>query len=438
MVYNNIKTREHAYFMKGQLKTDKILTSESGSQYKIISFIGAGGQGEVYNVLSNKQHYALKWYFRHMATKEQKLILENLIAKGAPDQTFLWPKDLIILPHGEAFGYIMPLRPPNYKSIVDMMKRRAEPSFYTLCRAAFNLAAGYEKLHTMGLSYRDISFGNVFFDPINGEILICDNDNVAANTKSKGPVYGTPRFMAPEIITGKANPSRNTDLYSLAVLLFYMLMLGHPLEGKLEADIKCMDIHAMNKLYGKEPLFIFDPADKRNRPLRGYQDNALIYWDLYPQAIRTLFTESFTVGLFKPNKRITEKKWMEAFANLISGISPCPKCRAEVFIPNNCWNCQHTLPVPVTLAVEKSRILIQKSTKLYSHHINNDYDMKSVIASVTKNPNNPGILGLLNQSSENWTYIKTDGSQIPVAIGKNAAVIKGAKINFGSVIGEFI
>ena len=31
--------------------------------------------------------------------------------------------------------------------------------------------------------------------------------------------------MAPEIVVGKAKPSRNTDLYSLAVLLFYMFML---------------------------------------------------------------------------------------------------------------------------------------------------------------------------------------------------------------------
>ena len=62
--------------------------------------------------------------------------------------------------------------------------------------------------------------------------------------------------MAPEIVTGKAKPSRNTDLFSLAVLLFYMFMLNHPLEGKREARIKCMDIPAMNMLYGTDPLCI--------------------------------------------------------------------------------------------------------------------------------------------------------------------------------------
>ena len=63
----------------------------------------------------------------------------------------------------------------------------------------------------------------MFFDPDTGDVLICDNDNVSANGIDNSSVYGTPRFMAPEIVMGQAKPSRNTDLYSLAVLLFYMV-----------------------------------------------------------------------------------------------------------------------------------------------------------------------------------------------------------------------
>lgn len=432
--------------MDGQLKVGTTLISESLQRYKVISLLGAGGQGEVYDIECNGKHYALKWYFKHTATEAQKAILNNLVEKGAPDSSFLWPQDLIFKTPGESFGYIMPLRPKNYKSIVDMMKRRAEPSFYALCRAAYNLTNGYQKLHAMGYSYRDISFGNLFFDPDNGDVLICDNDNVAANGIDNSSVYGTPRFMAPEIVVGKAKPSRNTDLFSLAVLLFYMFMVGHPLEGKLEADIRCMDIHAMNRLYGTNPVFVFDPVNKTNRPVKGYQDNVLIYWDLYPQSFKNLFIQSFTEGLHAPNKRVTEKKWLEALANLMSGIIQCPNCGAEVFfdetklssgISHTCWNCANAVKMPVSLIIEKNRVLLLKDAKIYAHHISGNYDMNTVVGTVVQNPNNPSLWGIRNDSPENWTYIKADGMQIPVPKGRSAAIAKGVKINFGQMVGEF-
>lgn len=431
--------------MDGQLKCGTVLTSDSGSKYTVEKLLGSGGQGEVYSVISDHKTYALKWYYKNTATKNQKEILDNLIQSGAPDPSFLWPQDMIFRSYGESFGYIMPLRPKNYKSIVDMMKRKAEPSFYCLCRAAYNLTKGYNALHGKGYSYRDISFGNVFFDPDTGEVLICDNDNVSYNGAKTG-IYGTPRFMAPEIVVGKAKPSRNTDLFSLAVLLFYMFMLNHPLEGRREAQIKCMDIHAMNQLYGTDPLFIFDPDNRDNRPLAGYQDNALIFWDLYPQQLKELFTASFTVGLQQPNRRITESKWLETFANLISGIMICPNCGAEVFydvnkeengVMHTCWSCQKAVPVPTKLVIGRSTILLMSNTKIYRHHIDGGHDIETAVGEVVQNPSNPNLWGIRNLTKGNWTYIKADGTQIPVQEGRCAAIAKDTKIDFGEMTGEF-
>ena len=63
--------------------------------------------------------------------------------------------------------------------------------------------------------------------------------------------------------------------------------------------------------------------------------------------------------------------------------------------------------------------------------------MQTVVGTVVWNPKNPSLLGLRNDSRENWTYLKADGAQVPVAPGRSAAIVRGAGIDFGLKKGEF-
>ena len=431
--------------MDGQLRPGTAITTQAQISYRVVSLLGAGGQGEVYDVESGGQHKALKWYFPDKALPQQREILTRLVEMGTPDSSFLWPEDLAQDPQGKSFGYIMGLRPKNYKGLQDLLKCRIDPSFEVLCRTAFNLVRAYEKLHRGGNCYRDISFGNLFFDPQTGDVLICDNDNVAPRDMP-GLVMGTPRFMAPEIVRGEEKPSRHTDQFSLAVLLFYIFMVAHPLDGKREARIKCYDIPAQNKLYGTDPLFIFDPDNDDNRPEPGVHDNAMVYWPIYPQELRDLFTESFTVGLMNHNKRVAENRWMTVLGNMLNGIVHCPKCGMEVFFDNasprasRCWHCKSVVPMPPVLAIGKRgqrRLLLRPDAALPSYQVDGKYDVETTVGRVVRNPQNPAALGLRNESNDNWTYIKTDGSHLVVAPGKTAGAARGAKIDFGKETGEF-
>ena len=206
-----------------------------------------------------------------------------------------------------------------------------------------------------------------FFDPDTGEVLICDNDNVGIDKGSEAGVLGTPRFMAPEVVRGEALPSTQTDLFSLGVLLFYMFMVHHPLEGRKEASIRCFDLPAMNKLYGTEPLFIFDPDDASNRPVRGYHDNALEFWPIYPQFLRNLFTKVFTEGIRDPQHgRVRETEWRSAMARLHDSIIYCPSCGMENFYDldtlraygklSPCWSCKRDVPLPPRMRIGRKLV----------------------------------------------------------------------------------
>lgn len=423
-------------------------------QCTIEAFLGGGGQGEVYRVQFDGRPLALKWYFPEQATDVQRCALETLIHKGPPGPGFLWPLEL---QEGGAagFGYLMPLREPRFRGIVDLMKRRIDPSFRVLALAGLQLAQAFLALHAQGLCYRDISFGNVFFDPDTGDIVVCDNDNVTVDGGGAGGILGTPRFIAPEIVRGEAVPGTQTDLFSLAVLLFYLFHIHHPLEGSREAAIRCFDLPAMTRLYGTEPLFVFDPDDDGNRPVPGLHDNALAHWAIYPEFLRGIFTQAFTAGLRDPAERVRESIWSGTLARLADSLFYCGHCGAENFYdterpaaggPGPCWSCQTALTLPFRLRLStpgagvsaRQVVMLNHDTRLYPHHLDpgRRYDFGQPLAALEHHPSDPGRWGLKNLGTGNWVMTRPDGEIRDVEPGRSAGLAAGVRLGLGSVEGE--
>jgi sulfate-transporting ATPase len=59
-----------------------------------------------------------------------------------------------------------------------------------LVTTGFELARNYRKLHEKGLCYRDIAFGNVFFDPDSGEVRIGPTVKMAFVEQSRESLAG--------------------------------------------------------------------------------------------------------------------------------------------------------------------------------------------------------------------------------------------------------
>ena len=156
-----------------------------------------------------------------------------------------------------------------------------------------------------------------------GAVLVCDCDNIAPDGSNFG-IGGKPGYMAPEIVRGVAKPDTQTDKYSLAVVLFKLLFRGDPLEGQKVVKDVCLTEAAELKHYGSEAVFVYDPDDASNRPVRGIHDNVIKFWRMYPDYIKDAFIKSFTVGLNDTNKRIIENEWQKMFTRLRSEIIFCP------------------------------------------------------------------------------------------------------------------
>jgi DNA-binding helix-hairpin-helix protein with protein kinase domain len=427
-----------------------VRTESSGLACPVREWLGGGGQGEVYRAELAGRDVALKWYFPGSATVEQRAALETLAKKGPPNARFLWPMELASAEGVPGFGYVMPLRESRYKGIIELMKGRINPSFRAIITAGLGLADSFLQLHTRGLCYRDISFGNAFLDPDDGQILICDNDNVTVDGDPHATILGTPRFMAPEIVRCEATPSTNTDLYSLAVLLFYIFMVHHPLEGKQELEIRCLDLPAMQQLYGTQPLFIFDPDDHSNAPVPGYHDLVIAYWALYPQFLRDLFTRAFTDGIRDPQAgRVRESEWRAAMTRLRDSLVYCGRCGAENFYdvgalrvsggrPGECWSCTTELTLPPRIRIGRHVVVLNHDGLLFPHHLDEErlYDFSRPVAAITRHPTDPTVWGLRNESGDKWVVTPVGGAPSDVEPGRSVTVADGTRIHFGKVEGE--
>ncbi len=425
------------------LETGTLLKSAK-DQWRVERLLGSGGQGEVYLVTNGTQkHAALKWYYPHFANPAQRDRLQDLIARGAPSRNFIWPLDLVETPDGSTFGYVMPLLEPRFKSPVELMKGTINPSFRVICTICFELAYHYQQLHSQGLTYYDISLNNFAFDPNIGEVRIMDNDN-ACPAGMQVSVHGTPGFMAPEIVRGEATPSIETDLHSLAVLLFHLLFISHPLNGEQEYRIHCLDMAAMQQLYGTNPIFIFDPNNDSNRPVPGYHDNALIYWKIYPQFIRDLFTQAFTNGLKDPNERVREPEWKRALARLRDSIIFSADGSENFYDlellrqgkPHICWHSKQEITLPPRLKIDDRIVMLTHVTTLSEHHLRGNFEFDKVVGRVVQHPTQRGIWGLRNESEQPWYFTDQDRTLREVPPGKSVTLFNGLTINFGGVTGE--
>jgi DNA-binding helix-hairpin-helix protein with protein kinase domain len=410
------------------------VTLSNGSFVTIKKELGRGGQGIVYLVDHNGKDMALKWYLNAPDNIFYKN-LNNNILNGAPSDVFLWPKALAERQQG-SFGYLMDLRPGNYFEFGNFLMAKVKfTSFDAMLNAAMKICNGFMMLHRFGYSYQDLNDGNFFIDPKTGDVLICDNDNVMPQGEKSG-IMGKARYMAPEVVAGGI-PDKYSDRYSLSVILFMLFYVNHPLEGAKVVACPCMTETYEKKFYGSEAVFIYNPNDKSNLPVRGIHQNVIRRWPVLPAILRDTFTREFSEEMLRnPQKRMLEQNWEKLIATLRDSLVICPHCKGETFIEEGksmCMNCGKDVEVPLSLKISNRNVFLTGGTKLYIDHDNNADVLVLKDAKA-------GLLLLKNLSSDTtWTAETPSGKLKTVAPGECVPVKEGIKVSFNQTTkGEII
>lgn len=428
-----------------RLKKGNVVKTILGDDIKILEELGEGGQGIVYKVDFKGKKCALKWYKRAESDAFYKNLKRNA-EKGAPASTFLWPLAVTQKDEKGCFGYVMELRPKEYKDFSLFILNRVKFSgFSAVVNAALLITASFKLLHNKGLSYQDLNDGNFFINPADGDVLICDNDNVAPDGDNLG-IQGKPRYMAPEVVLLNHKPDTYSDRFSLAVILFLLLFRNHPLAGKRDNDGDEPDKNERN-LYCLNPIFIFDPKDDSNRPKPNIHVNAPKFWPVFPSYIQQMFIKAFDKTLMKSDgsnreDRIMEKEWLKVFVKLRETLLVCQHCHEETFYnlkqaSFKCMNCGKEIKKPVVLEIEGREIPLYPSSKIYRYEVDSLADftienIKNAIGAVVENKKNPGVWGIRNLSEMTWYRHSPGGKEEIRKKDEVVPIIRENSVKFGT------
>ncbi|MCR5165977.1 MAG: hypothetical protein K6C13_01980 [Oscillospiraceae bacterium] len=272
---------------------------------------------------------------------------------------YCWPTGIVVSPE---FGIVSPAYPPKFffdanSSLVsglDLRGRDKKSNWFTsrnrkyldprelgnfmlMLKVCISLARSIRRMHAAGLAHSDLSNNNVLIDPKTGSCVVIDIDSLVVPELYPPEVAGTRGYIAPEVLATmeypygdprRSLPCIETDLHSLAVLIYEFLLTRHPLNGPKHFPGMSAE-EEDQRLMGSDAVFIEDPNDTSNRP----DDLKVTIHDLGPY-LEELFIRAFVDGLHSPKLRPTAMDWERGLLRTWDLLYPCddPQCKAKMFV----------------------------------------------------------------------------------------------------------
>lgn len=295
-----------------------VVRGESGTKYTLTKKLAQGAQGVVYEESSG--NFVVKFYFEGFAAD---CVMDQLrfVRNTQLPKNFVTVEDLFAKPYT---GYVMrrvddhlPLNTyliPPANEAFHIWYNRGKGFLQRLFLGRL-IATAFGELERKNLSYCDISGKNILVSPKGVSVQMIDVDNIYVAGKGKPSVLGTPRYIAPEIIKGLRTPDILSDNYSLAVILYELLRVGHPYISDEVADGTPED--EARALAG-ECDYVTPETSTRMLPEEV----------VFTERLKDLFRRCFADGKIDRLKRPSAREFEFALIEASNKVIKCPSCGA--------------------------------------------------------------------------------------------------------------
>lgn len=213
------------------------LQSSLAGRYAVVREVGAGGMATVFLArdVKHDRHVALKVLRPELGAV---LGVERFLSEIKVTAHLQHPHLLPLFDSGEVDGlffYVMPfVEGESLRARLDAEHQLPMEEALRITRA---VASALEYAHKQGVIHRDLKPENILLQ--HGEPVVSDFGIALAVSKAGGArvtqtglSLGTPQYMSPEQATGDRVVDARSDIYSLAAVLYEMLVGEPPHAGK--------------------------------------------------------------------------------------------------------------------------------------------------------------------------------------------------------------
>jgi len=214
----------------------KLVGYTIGGRYRVDEFLGRGGMAEVYKVWDQQRTTFLAMKVLHESLAEDQVFLRRFRREANNLAKLRHPNIVRFYEWGEANELVFMLM--EYVPGITLsraLKRGSQPFTPRQAMSIIQpVCSALHYAHEQGLAHCDIKPSNIMLDEKGGVFLtdfgIARVTEGAATATMVGA--GTPAYMSPEQVDG-ADPTPQTDIYGVGVVLFEMLTGGErPFTGE--------------------------------------------------------------------------------------------------------------------------------------------------------------------------------------------------------------
>jgi serine/threonine protein kinase len=247
----NGKSRVPRTFAEGERVGD--------GRYEIRRFIARGGMGEVYEAFDSVLGETLALKTLAVTFVDQADAVRRLFAEVRIARKVMHPNVCRVLELGthhrtgsnaETIPFLtMPLL--TGETLAKRLERTGRLPPREALRILIEVATGLEAIHEVGVVHRDLKSDNIFIVPDDEgkeRALVMDFglaralEAPSAASTSAGILFGTPAYMAPEQVQGKAITNA-VDVYALGVIAFELITGRVPFTGESAAVVALARLH---------------------------------------------------------------------------------------------------------------------------------------------------------------------------------------------------